>query len=266
MKSIKNSGFVLLMAGLSLSWSVTKAFADENDTRNILKQGLLGAGTGAIASSASGGKAGKGALIGAGTNIIGGALLDTLMGGGSQPRQQQQVTYVQEPQYAQQQAPQYVQQAPQVSQPYPPQQGAMESQPVYVQQVPVYQQPPQEDPTKKILKQGLLGAGTGAIAAGASGGSAGKGALIGAGTNVIGGALLDTLMGGPSQSQPQPQQPQQVYYQQAPPPQAQPYPPQQYSNQNQPSSQGNANSQLKKKIIRKYDSDGHVVSEEEVWE
>ena len=40
------------------------------------------------------------------------------------------------------------------------------------------------------------------------GGKAGQGALIGAGTNVIGGALLDTLMSPPQQ------QPQPVYYQQ----------------------------------------------------
>ena len=104
-----------------------------------------------------------------------------------------------------------------------------------------------EDPNKKIIKQGLLGAGVGAISAEASGGKAGKGALIGAGTNVIGGALLDSLM---SPSQPQPQ-PQPVYYQQAPQYQ-QPY----SSSSNQP----------KKKIIRKYDSDGNIVSEEEVWE
>ena len=102
-----------------------------------------------------------------------------------------------------------------------------------------------EDPNKKIIKNGLLGAATGAIASSASGGKAGKGALIGAGTNVIGGALLDSLT-APSQPQPQP-----VYYQQAPP---------QYSNQNY------SQSQPKKKIIRKYDNDGHVVSEEEVWE
>ena len=114
-----------------------------------------------------------------------------------------------------------------------------------------------EDPNKKILKQGLLGAGVGAISAEASGGKAGTGALVGAGTNVIGGALLDTLM-SPSQ----PQQPQPVYVQQAPVYQQQGYQQQgpSYSNQ-QPSG-----SQPKKKIIRKYDSDGKVVSEEEVWE
>jgi len=105
----------------------------------------------------------------------------------------------------------------------------------------------QEDPNKKIIKSGLLGAGVGAISASASGGSAGKGALIGAGTNIIGGALLDSLT-GPSQPKPQP-----VYYQQQQPTY--------YQNQQYQSS-----SQPKKKIIRKYDSDGNVVSEEEVWE
>ena len=251
MRSVKNLGFFFLMAGLMMIGSAGPVLADDDSSRNILKQGILGAGTGAIASSASGGNAGKGALIGAGTNVIGGALLDTLFSGGSssQPRQQQ-VAYAQQPQY--------VQQAPQYAQSYPSQQGYVETQPVYVRQAPVYQ-PPQEDPNKKILKQGLLGAGTGAIASSASGGNAGKGALIGAGTNVIGGALLDTLT-GPSQSQPQPQT---VYVQQPP----QQYAPRQYASQSQPvSNQGNVNSQPKKKIIRKYDSDGHVVSEEEVWE
>ena len=106
----------------------------------------------------------------------------------------------------------------------------------------------EEDPNKKILKQGLLGAGVGAISASASGGKAGKGALIGAGTNVIGGALLDSLM-SPSQPQQQP-----VYYQQQP------------VYQQQSSGYSSSSSQPKKKIIRKYDSDGKVISEEEVWE
>jgi len=58
-------------------------FADENDTRNILKEGLLGAGAGAVGGAASGAKGGdlwKGALAGAGVNIVGGALLDSLSG------------------------------------------------------------------------------------------------------------------------------------------------------------------------------------------
>ena len=109
-----------------------------------------------------------------------------------------------------------------------------------------------EDPNKKILKSGLLGAGVGAISAEASGGKAGTGALVGAGTNVIGGALLDTLM-APSQ----PQQAQPVYYQQAPV---------QYQQAPAVNSTYNSSQQPKKKIIRKYDSDGNVISEEEVWE
>lgn len=223
-------------------------YGNEDPNKKILKEGLLGAGTGAIAAGASGGNAGKGALIGAGTNVIGGALLDTLT---SNPAPAPQpVQYVQ-------QAPQY---APAQSYPVQPQGGyPVDQQPVYVQQAPVYYQPPQEDPNKKILKQGLLGAGVGAISASASGGNAGKGALIGAGTNVIGGALLDSLFSGP----PQPQQPRTVYVQQAPQPY---YPPQGYANApNGAVAQQAPANQPKKKIIRKFDSDGNVVSEEEVW-
>ena len=58
----------------------------------------------------------------------------------------------------------------------------------------------EDEGAKKILKGGLLGAGVGAVAAGASGGKAGKGALIGAGANIAGGAIMDALS-GPSQSQ-----------------------------------------------------------------
>ena len=243
-----------LIAGLMLSGPVSMAqgqdySGNEDPNKKILKQGLLGAGVGAISAEASGGKAGTGALVGAGTNVIGGALLDTL----TAPSQPQ-------PQYQQQQ-PVYVQQAPVQSyqtSSYPVQtQGTQyrQADPVYVQQPVYYSQPPAEDPNKKIIKNGLLGAGVGAISASASGGKAGKGALIGAGTNVIGGALLDSLMGS---GQPQQQQP--VYYQQAPV----------YQQQQQPSytnnSQSYTSSQPKKKIIRKYDSDGKVISEEEVWE
>ncbi len=245
MRFCKGLFSILVAAGFLFTGSVSKAggqdyAGNEDPNKKILKQGLLGAGTGAIAAGASGGNAGKGALIGAGTNVIGGALLDTLTAP-SAPRPQQ-VQYVQS-------APLPTQYAQTSS--YPVQtQGTyrVEPQPVYVQQAPAYY-PPQEDPNRKILKQGLLGAGTGAIAASASGGSAGKGALIGAGTNIIGGALLDSLM-TPSQPQPQP-----VYYQQQQPVYT--------ANQNQGYSSG---SQLKKKIIRKYDKDGNIISEEEVWE
>ena len=115
------------------------------------------------------------------------------------------------------------------------------------------------DDNTDILKQGLLGAGVGAVSAGASGGKAGKGALIGAGTNVIGGALLNTLM--PSQPKPQP-----VQYVQAPPPQYAQAPDQTQSQQQVSEAQTSGGSQPRKHIIRKYDTAGNVVSEEEVWE
>ena len=46
----------------------------------------MGAGTGAIAAGVTGGKAGQGALIGAGTGVIGNALLDSITKSGSQRR------------------------------------------------------------------------------------------------------------------------------------------------------------------------------------
>jgi len=253
MKFLRNVFAVLSVMGLILTGSVSMAqgqdySGNEDPNKKIIKQGLLGAGVGAVSAGASGGSAGKGALIGAGTNVIGGALLDSLTG----PSQAPQPQYQQQPVYVQQQAP--VQSYTTSS--YPVQtQGTTyrQPEPVYVQQQPVYyQQPPAEDPNKKIIKSGLLGAGVGAISASASGGSAGKGALIGAGTNVIGGALLDSLM-SPSQPQQQP-----VYYQQAPQPVV-------YQQQNSGYTTSSS-SQPKKKIIRKYDSDGKVISEEEVWE
>lgn len=75
--------FVLFLAAcLSLSF-LAQAYADEDDSRSLLKEGLLGAGAGAIGGAASGAKGGdlwKGALAGAGVNIVGGALLDSLSG------------------------------------------------------------------------------------------------------------------------------------------------------------------------------------------
>ena len=110
----------------------------------------------------------------------------------------------------------------------------------YVQQQAT--QNTQDEYNKKIIKQGLLGAATGAIAAEASGGKAGKGALIGAGTNIIGGALFDMLT--TPQAQQQPQYP--IYS---------PY-----------ATQWAQENQNKQKIIRKYNSNGNVVSEETVWQ
>lgn len=54
--------------------------------QKVVRNALLGAGTGAIAASASGGKAGKGALIGAGVGVLGGWLADSM----SQPQQDTQ--------------------------------------------------------------------------------------------------------------------------------------------------------------------------------
>lgn len=110
------------------------------------------------------------------------------------------------------------------------------SQPVYVQSVPAPST--QEDPNKKIIKQALVGAATGAIAAEVSGGKPAQGALIGAGTNVIGGAVMDYLT---SPTQPSPR------YQPV-------------------MNRGSVYYQPQKRIIRQYDSDGNIVSEQEVWQ
>jgi hypothetical protein len=76
MKKIASITLVMVfMAGLAV-------FAD-SDSSDILRQGLLGAGAGAVGGAASGAKGGdiwKGALAGAGVNIVGGALLDSISG------------------------------------------------------------------------------------------------------------------------------------------------------------------------------------------
>ena len=222
---------------------------DDDNTRNVLKQGLLGAGVGAISTSASGGNAGQGALIGAGTSVIGSALLDAITGPSSSsssrrsaPQQPDDYYYADSPQDY------------------------------------YYEEPPQESGTSKVLKQGLVGAGTGALASGMSGGDAGKGALIGAGTSVIGNALLDAITTPPQQRRKvyrrAPQQQQQQQY----PPQAyqQQYQPQPYQQQYQaqPAVQAQnikvsdevvGSGEGKKRVIKKYDANGKLVSEEETY-
>ena len=135
MKTNRRFTLITLTAVLGLFIFTSQAFADTTPT-DILRQGLLGAGTGAIAAGASGGKAGKGAPIGAGTAVIGGALLNLFTNSGSQ----QPVVYAQ-PAYN----PQPVYQAQPV---YQQQQTVYQEQPVYGQQV-VYQSAPvyQEDHT-----------------------------------------------------------------------------------------------------------------------
>lgn len=72
--------FYIIAALLLIVLLVTPGFSQQDDKgREIIKQGIVGAGVGAISAGASGGKAGKGALIGAGTNILGNAILDTFM-------------------------------------------------------------------------------------------------------------------------------------------------------------------------------------------
>lgn len=205
---------VFLMAGVVYG-------QDDDSTRNVLKQGLLGAGTGAIAAGTSGGDAGKGALIGAGTNVIGSALLDAVTGPSSSGSSRRRSAPPPDEYYDEDEGDYYY-----------------------------YEEPPQESGSQKVLKQGLLGAGTGAIAAGASGGDAGKGALIGAGTNVIGSALLDSITQ-------QPQQRRRVY--------RKPVKKQQTTQNIQVQEETTGTEGTRKKIIRKYDENGKVVSEEELY-
>ncbi len=54
-----------------------------------------------------------------------------------------------------------------------------------------------EEAAEKILKEGILGAAVGAAASEWGEGKAGKGALIGAGVNIVGGLLLDSITGAP---------------------------------------------------------------------
>ena len=152
---------VILATICFLAATASCGLAQEDGTTKILKSGLVGAGSGALAAGMSGGNAGKGALIGMGTSVIGGALLDMLSGNsGRQRRSRRDEYYDDEDDYYDEDG---------------------------------YYEERQQDPSHQIIKSGLVGAGTGAIAAGASGGKAGQGALIGAGTSVIGGALLNSI-------------------------------------------------------------------------
>jgi len=152
---MKKISILVLIFSFILSLAFA-SLAEEDPTTRVLKSGLVGAGTGAVAAGMTGGKAGKGALIGAGTGIIGSILLDAITGSPARQRSYE---------------------------------GDYEAR----EDLDEYYVEPEEDPTSKILKSGLVGAGTGAIAAGATGGKAGTGALIGAGTGVIGNALLDSI-------------------------------------------------------------------------
>ena len=100
MKILKLLPVIFVLAALTFSWSIPTVrtqdyYTQDDQNKKILKEAVVGAGTGAIASGASGGSAGKGALIGAGTNVIGNALLDTLTSQPA-PQPQPQIQYVQQ--------------------------------------------------------------------------------------------------------------------------------------------------------------------------
>lgn len=78
---------VVMTLALVLGFIAPVWSAEQTGAQKVLKEGILGAGVGAIAASASGGKAGKGALIGAGANIAGEAIMGALSGGSEQPVQ-----------------------------------------------------------------------------------------------------------------------------------------------------------------------------------
>ena len=72
----------ILIIGLTSMFHMPLAEC-ERDSADLLRQGLLGAGAGALGGAAAGAKGRdvwKGALAGAGVNILGGALLDSISG------------------------------------------------------------------------------------------------------------------------------------------------------------------------------------------
>ncbi|MEA3489765.1 MAG: hypothetical protein U9R44_05450 [Candidatus Omnitrophota bacterium] len=72
-----------ILAAVIMALPLRECFADRRGSSDLLRQGLLGAGAGAVGGAASGAKGGdvwKGALAGAGVNIVGGALLDSMSG------------------------------------------------------------------------------------------------------------------------------------------------------------------------------------------
>ena len=76
--------FCVIIIALMAFMTVSDGFAQRRkSSSDLLREGLLGAGAGAVGGAASGARGGdiwKGALAGAGVNIIGGALLDSMSG------------------------------------------------------------------------------------------------------------------------------------------------------------------------------------------
>ena len=72
-----------MLIALIVVFASSFSYAAGKSSGDLLKEGLLGAGSGVVGGLASGGKGGdvwKGALAGAGVNIVGGALLDSISG------------------------------------------------------------------------------------------------------------------------------------------------------------------------------------------
>ena len=79
---MRKISFILLIVVLAFSMA-TVSYARGKSSSDILKEGLLGGGAGAVGGLASGARGGdvwKGALAGAGVTIVGGALLDSMSG------------------------------------------------------------------------------------------------------------------------------------------------------------------------------------------
>jgi hypothetical protein len=83
---MKESFITLLVLAMVVMIGLPVVMAGQAE--DLLKAGILGGGTGAIAAGASGGKAGKGALIGMGTGIVGDTLFKALSG--DKPHQEKQ--------------------------------------------------------------------------------------------------------------------------------------------------------------------------------
>ena len=99
---------ISVMLTIVIPLGVGQVWANDDHGRHMFTQGLLGAGVGAIAASASGGKSGKGALVGAGTNILGSMLLENLGDNKSSSSSHRLASYVQSRQtFSRQPTPRY---------------------------------------------------------------------------------------------------------------------------------------------------------------
>ena len=78
---MKRIAILVIIAALLLTGAATTSLVFAGD-KDILRQGILGAGAGLAGAAAGKGKGGawKGALAGAGVNVVGGALLDSMSG------------------------------------------------------------------------------------------------------------------------------------------------------------------------------------------